>query len=269
MPELNVPPCPIHGAPPRALHTHNFEGIVAVAESIIETISGVGTISYTRCPYGYGSNFEGVVRVLEDLNASISGIAPSVRAGSGIYLTPSGAYTIINADYGVIVSGALVPGANVAFDYLSEGKIRVNTAAIISGGVVAVNVQGSEPPKINGTLWYDTNQGRLFVYGSGAAADPAGWYQTNADAIALKSAYPPSGAGQDSPARDGSLWYNTSLGSLFIYDVTTSGWYETAPGIKGADFGTGAPTPEKEGSLWYSATESTLKVWDGDSWISV
>jgi len=95
--------------------------------------------------------------------------------GSGIYLTPSGAYTIINADYGVIVSGALVPGANVAFDYLADGKLRVNTAAIISGGVVAVNVQGSEPPKINGTLWYDTNQGRLFVYGSGAGADPAGW----------------------------------------------------------------------------------------------
>ena len=32
--EVNNPPCPLHGAPPRSLHTHNFLGIVQAAESI-------------------------------------------------------------------------------------------------------------------------------------------------------------------------------------------------------------------------------------------
>jgi hypothetical protein len=68
--------------------------------NLLLTVSGVvGTTTYTRCPYGYPSNFEGVVRALEDLNASMSGIqgggggGSNVVAGSGIYLTSSGATT--------------------------------------------------------------------------------------------------------------------------------------------------------------------------------
>ena len=104
MAELNVPACPTHGPIPRALHSENFEGIVTVIESIIETVSGVGTVSYSRCPYGYPWNFEGVVRALEDLNTSISGIQAggggsgvvSITAGSGIYLSDGG--TKVNLD---------------------------------------------------------------------------------------------------------------------------------------------------------------------------
>ena len=262
MPEINNPPCPVHGTLPRALHEHNFFGIVTVIENIIDTISGVGTVSYTKCPYGYPWNFEGVVRALEDLNASISGIAPSVYAGSGIYITNSGGLSVVNADYGIITSGGLGAGTNVAFTYV-PGKTVINTAAIISGGVVSVNVQDTAPPSIEGTLWYDTNQGRLFVSASGD------WYQTNSDSFALKGAYPPSGIGNTAQQQDGLLWYNTQLGSLFIYDATTSGWYEAAPGDKGASFSTGAPIPEREGELWYSANESTLKVWNGTDWVSV
>ena len=75
MPEVNNPPCITHGALPRALHEANFNGIVTVISSIIDTVSGVGTVSYSRCPYGYEPNFDGVVRALEDLNTSISGIS--------------------------------------------------------------------------------------------------------------------------------------------------------------------------------------------------
>ncbi|MFZ9296665.1 MAG: sugar phosphate nucleotidyltransferase [Bacteroidia bacterium] len=127
MPEINSPPCPLHGALPRSLHEPNFEGIVTVIDKILLTVSGVvGTTTYTRCPYGYTYNFEGVVRALEDLNASISGIqggggGTNVVAGSGIYITPSGGYSIVNANYGTIVSGALVAGAFIDFDYLTEG----------------------------------------------------------------------------------------------------------------------------------------------------
>jgi hypothetical protein len=71
MPEINSPPCPTHGVLPRALHAESFEGIVTVIEEIITTVSGLGTVSYSRCPYGYPWNFEGAVRALEDLNTTI------------------------------------------------------------------------------------------------------------------------------------------------------------------------------------------------------
>jgi hypothetical protein len=154
MPEINTPPCPLHGDRPRALHTENFEGIVQVIDELLLTVSGVvGTTTYTRCPYGYPSNFEGVVRALEDLNASISGIqgggggGSNVVGGSGIYLTSSGIYDIINADYGAIVSGALVAGSNIDFDYLSGGRLEINSTATISGVQSAVYVQDSAPPE--------------------------------------------------------------------------------------------------------------------------
>ena len=105
--EVNSPPCPVHGAPPRALHPHNFFGIVTVIEEIIDTISGVGTTSFSRCPYGYPFNFEGVVRALEDLNLTASGIqggggAPiitsGVAPGSGLYASISGSLVLFNLD---------------------------------------------------------------------------------------------------------------------------------------------------------------------------
>ncbi len=262
MAEFNSPPCPTHGYLPRALHPENFRGAVDAIVEIIDSVSGVGTISYTKCPYGYEANFGGLVRALEDLNASISGIAPGVVGGSGIYITESGGVSVVNANYGVITSGGLGAGNNVAFTYI-PGKTVINTSATLSGAAVAVNVQSTAPLGVEGTLWYDTNQGRLFVYASGD------WYQTNADAFAIKGAYAPSGTGLNSPTRDGLLWYNTQIGTLFIYDATTSGWYETSSSDKGASYSTGAPIPDKEGELWYSTDESVLKVWDGTDWISV
>jgi hypothetical protein len=262
MPELNNPPCYVHGSFPRALHPENFRGAVDAIVEIIDSVSGVGTISYTKCPYGYEASFNGLVRALEDLNASISGIAPGVVGGSGIYITESGGVSVVNADYGVITSGGLSAGNNVAFTYI-PGQTVINTSATLSGAAVAVNVQNTAPLGVEGTLWYDTNQGRLFVYASGD------WLQTNADAFAIKGAYAPSGTGLNAPTRDGLLWYNTQIGTLFIYDAVTSGWYETSAGDKGASYSTGAPIPEKEGELWYSTDESVLKVWDGTDWISV
>lgn len=260
----NIPPCPVHGSIPRALHEHNFKGIVQVIEEIIFVASGLGSRSFSYCPAGYPWNFEGVVRALEDLNVTLSGVGggADIVSGSGIYITASGDYAVVNADYGVITSGGLGAGTNVAFTYV-PGQTVINTSAVISGGAVAVSVQDTAPPGIEGTLWYDTNQGRLFVFASGD------WYQTNADAYAIKGDYAPSGTGLNGPTRDGLLWYNTQIGTLFIYDATTSGWYETAPGDKGASYSTGAPIPEKEGELWYSTDESVLKVWNGTDWVSV
>jgi hypothetical protein len=84
------------------IYSQSFEGIVTVITDIIETVSGVGTTSFTLSPDGYPANFGGVVSALTDLNSTISGItagggSSSIAAGSGIYITTSGAVDIINA----------------------------------------------------------------------------------------------------------------------------------------------------------------------------
>lgn len=271
MTEINVPACPLHGSLPRALHSENFEGIVTVIDEILLTISGVvGTTTYTRCPYGYPYNFEGVVRALEDLNASMSGIqgggggGSSVVAGSGIYLTPSGAYDIIQVDYGAVVSGALVPGTYIDFDYLSGGRLEINSLATISGVQSAVYVQDNSPPESTGALWFDTNEGRLFVY-AGVSGE---WTQTNAEAIVLKSEVPPSGTGFNAPPRDGSLWFNSLMGNLFVYDATTSGWYETGS-TRSFAYGPAAPAPSAPGAGWFDSNTEQIKVWTGSQWADI
>ena len=296
MAEINVPACPTHGSIPRALHSENFEGIVTVVEELIEIVSGVGTTSYSRCPYGYPYNFEGVVRALEDLNTSISGVqggggGADIAAGSGIYFTTSGTATVINATVvsasgisisagsGIYLSDA---GTRINLDAIGEGSVTVlysGTVAVISGtdtqgggggGGASVTVSG-EPGTgyAAGDLWFDTNQGRLFVYASGNGVSEPSWYQTNTEAIALKSETAPSGTGENAPPRDGSIWFNTLMGSLFVYDATTSGWYEAGPSRSFA-YGPSAPAgTSTEGAGWFDTGSSTLKVWDGTSWTSV
>ena len=294
MTEVNVPACPTHGARPRALHSESFEGIVTVIEELIGTVSGVGTISYSRCPYGYPFNFEGVVRALEDLNTSVSGIqagggsASGIVAGSGIYITQSGSFEVINATVtsasgltisagsGIYLSDA---GTRINLNAIGDGSVTVlysGTTAVISGtdtqggggGGASITVSGApEDGYSTGSLWFDTNEGRLFVYASGGAVSEPAWYQTNAEAIALKGEVPPSGTGLNAPPRDGSIWFNNLMGSLFVYDAATSGWYETGPSRSFA-YGPAAPAPSTEGAGWYSTTDNALKVWDGMNWIS-
>lgn len=295
MTEINVPACLTHGARPRALHSESFEGIVTVIEELIGTVSGVGTVSFSRCPYGYPFNFEGVVRALEDLNTSISGIqtggggggsASGIVSGSGIYITQSGSFQVINATVTSASGVTISAGSGI---YLSNGGTRINlnaigtgsvtvlysgTTAIISGtdtqgggGGASVTVSGTpQPGYSNGSLWFDTNEGRLFVYASGGAVSNPAWYQTNAEAIALKGEVPPSGTGLNAPPRDGSIWFNSLMGSLFVYDAVTSGWYETGPSRSFA-YGPGAPAPSAQGAGWYDSANSHLRVWDGSQWV--
>lgn len=85
------------------IYSQSFEGIITVITDVIGTVSGVGTTSFTLSPEGYPSNFGGVVSALSDLNSTISGISGGgggsalIAAGSGIYITTSGAFDVINA----------------------------------------------------------------------------------------------------------------------------------------------------------------------------
>jgi hypothetical protein len=328
MTEINVPACPTHGVLPRALHSESFQGIVEVIEELIGTVSGVGTTSYSRCPYGYPWNFEGVVRALEDLNTSISGIsggggggtASGIVAGSGIYITQSGSFEVINAvpstSSGIVAGSGIYISQSGSFEvinatitsasgltisagsgiYLSDAGTKINldalgtgsvtvlysgTTALISGtdtqggggggsaSGTAVIVSGDPGTGYTaGSLWFDTNEGRLFVYASGNGVSDPAWYQTNAEAIASKGEAPPSGTGLNAPPRDGSIWFNSLMGSLFVYDAVTSGWYETGPSRSFA-YGPAAPPPSTQGAGWYDSANSHLRVWDGSSWIQV
>ena len=295
--EQNIPPCPLHGAPPRALHPHNFYGIVTVIEELITTVSGVGTTSFSRCPYGYPSNFEGIVRALEDLNLTVSGIqgggggggsASGIVAGSGIYVTISGTSFIINsAALPVYPGSGITPEASgtgvtagTVFHVITSGQGGIETGYdgtinVISGGpngggggagVIVGPSPGSDYQ--TGTLWFDTNEGRLFVYASGADVAQPDFYQTNAEALAIMSEVPPSGAGLNAPPRDGSIWFNSLMGSLFIYDGVSSGWYETAPTLTPA-YAPSQPLGVVPGANYIDSTESNFSYWDGANWVTV
>ena len=214
---MTLAPCPTHGSTYRALHEHNFRGIVEVIDELFLTISGVvGTKSYSRCAIGYPWNFEGIVRALEDLNTTISGIqgGANIAAGSGIYTTTSGDVTVINSaiiggsgvyitysgsyaeiNTSVTAASGIIYTAGSGL-YLSDGGTRLNLGAYgegstsviyngnqvaISGaaGASAVTVSGSpEAGYKAGQLWFDTNQGRLFIYASGNGVASPAWYQT-------------------------------------------------------------------------------------------
>ena len=304
---MTLAPCPTHGSTYRALHEHNFRGIVEVIEDLFITISGVvGTTSYSRCAVGYPWNFEGIVRALEDLNTTISGIqggGANIAAGSGIYTTTSGDVTLINS---AIVGGSgvyitysgsyaqvntsVTAASGIIYTagsglYLSDGGTRLNLGAYgegstsvtyngnqvaISGtaGASAVTVSGSPAAGYEaGQLWFDTNQGRLFVYASGNGVASPAWYQTNSDSVVLKGDLPPSGTGLNAPVRDGSLWFSTLIGNLFVYDATTSGWYETGPSRTFAYGPTEPANTSAPGAGWYDTANQHIRVWTGTSWV--
>jgi hypothetical protein len=276
----------------------------------------VGTSSFTIDPSGYSWNFEGLVQVIEDLNWTMSGIsaggggsASGIVAGSGIYITQSGTFQVLNTNAsqasGIVggsgiyitlsgtsqvINATVLSASGVAFTagsglYLSDGGTKFNlgaygegsTSVIYNGGLVAISgadsasitVSGSPRPGYsNGALWFDINQGRMFVYASGNGVSTPSWYQTNAEALALKGESAPSGTGLNAPPRDGSLWFNTLIGNLFVYDATSSGWYETGPSRSFA-YGNIAPAPSVEGAGWVDSSTNALKVWNGVSWVAV
>jgi len=299
---MTLAPCPTHGSTYRALHEPNFRGIVDVIELLLDTVSGVGTTSYSRCATGYTPNFDGVVRALEDLNTTISGIqggggASDIQAGSGIYFTASGTATVINATVtsasGITYTAGsglyLINGSefNINYDNVFQNSVSGhifgagdntvsysgNTVTIsgsgtasTGGGGTSVTVSGAPAANYtNGSLWFDTNEGRLFVYASGNGVASPAWYQTNADAIVNKGELPPSGTGLNAPERDGLLWFNTLVGNLFVYDATSSGWYEAGPSRSFA-YSAVSPPPSTQGAGWYDTVSQHLFVWDGTSW---
>lgn len=297
--------CP-HYPSRHSFHTPNFKGTIAALVQCIYTISGVGTSSFTIDPSGYASNFEGLVQCIEDLNFTMSGISAgggggtTIKAGSGIYFTASGTATVINATVTSASGTVFTAGSglyltngtqfNINYDQVFQSSVSGHVlgagdnTVIYSGnnltvsgtgggggggGGASVTVSGNPTAGYStGSLWFDTSEGRLFVYASGNGVTDPAWYQTNAEALAYKGENPPSGAGYNAPPRDGSLWFNNLMGSLFVYDAVSSGWYESGPS-RGLSYSTGAPAASTEGAVWVESGTNLVKVWNGSSWADI
>ena len=139
---------------------------------------------------GTASSFAGIVAALNQLR---------VQNGETSKSYPSSYQGIIQAivdlqKWGTADNGEYPPGWEIITD--DEGNVI--------GGNFA-------PPPKNGDLWFDTRQGRLFVW------IDDGFYQTNgADGLPTVS--------DSVPAQEvtGGLWFNTLNNGLYIYDGT--GW---------------------------------------------
>lgn len=150
------------------VYSQSFEGIITVITDIIGTVSGVGTTSFTLSSEGYPANFGGVVSALSDLNSTISGISGGgggsalIAAGSGIYITTSGSYDVINATItsasGLLYtagSGLYLVGSsefNVDFDKVFQGSVSGQILAAGSNTVLSsgnyITISGTDVSSI-------------------------------------------------------------------------------------------------------------------------
>ncbi|HAW77690.1 MAG TPA: hypothetical protein DCW74_18390 [Alteromonas australica] len=195
-------------------------------------------------PIKHQHNFRGIVEAVEDIIFTVSGLGTTSysRCADGYEYNFKGIVQVLE-DLNTSISGIIA----------GSGGDGTNTIIVGPSGVVNPS---------SGNLWFDTNQGRLFVWASD------NWYQTNAEAIALFSDTPPSPSGLQAPPRDGSLWYNTNTGSLFVYEESTAGWYE-ASSTKLIQFGPEEPVGLVVGEPWADTANNVLKIWNGTTWAAI
>jgi len=69
------------------------------------------------------------------------------------------------------------------------------------------------------------------------------------------------------PPSDGTLWFDTRQGRLFIW--VQDGFYQTNGGDGLPYVSDDPPEEEIKGHLWYNTSNRSLYLWDGDSWVIV
>jgi len=127
-------------------YSQSFEGIIDALTDVIFTVSGVGTTSFTLSSQGYPSNFAGVAQAITDLNYTLSGVTGGgggggtpIAAGSGIYLTTSGAVSIINS--AITSASGTVFSAGSGLYLVNSTEFNINYDSVfqnsVSGHVLA------------------------------------------------------------------------------------------------------------------------------------
>lgn len=102
----SAPTIPVEEVAASLAYSSSFNGIIQVITNVIETVSGVGTTSYTINPNGYANNFGGVVEALSDLNETASGLgfAPFTYAPNGYSNNFKGVIEVLS-DFNQTMSG--------------------------------------------------------------------------------------------------------------------------------------------------------------------
>jgi hypothetical protein len=139
-------------------------------------------------------------------------------------------------------SQRIVPSANGMIRYNTdfneyEGYASTGWAPLGGGGATVSQVVPDTNVK-NGDLWWDSTDGRLYIYYQDA--DSSQWVDASPDAnIAVQS-------GPNPPANAvvNDLWFNTNTGLLYIYyqDADSVQWVDTAAGGAGDGGGGGTTT---------------------------
>ena len=168
---------------------------------------------YFKPGFGKRDGYGGVVAALQDLHVSMTGQTKSY---------PENFAGIIAAIKDLQIAAEEGPGSET-------GPTPPNLEIIINPDTGIPEYDYTEEPA-NGDLWFDTRQGRLFVW-----VDDD-WYQTNgADGLPIvtETANPP-GVQYIVP---GQLWWDKSNNDLYIFDGT----YQHADGTVDTDPTDGQP----------------------------
>ena len=156
---------------------------------------------YAKGAFGVAESYGGIVGALQDL---------AVESGARSKAYPHNFAGIIAAIQDLSIASdnpPVKPGPNPGGGALPDPDADTDE-----------DWQEVIPPR-EGDLWFDTRQGRLFVYVNSE------WIQTNgADGLAAitENATPPSLEDGELPA-PGQLWYNSSDNDLYIHDGTYQG----------------------------------------------
>ena len=184
-----------------------------------------------------------------------------------------------NDDFTIGVDSATETEEGVITDAPIDGQkyARQNAGwSVVTGGGGGV-VIGTNPPvdPDAGQLWFDSNDGRLYIY----YVDPDGtaqWVDASPDNYQAIT----SGVNPPNAAIPNDLWFNSETGAIFIYYEDPSGdsqWVDTAVGTEGGGGGGGAsvsvseepPASPSVGDLWWDTSSdiARLFIFYDDVWV--
>ena len=122
------------------------------------------------------------------------------------------------------------------------------------GGNVSISDNAPASPTV-GDLWYNSNEGRTYIYYDNT------WVNSAGDAKVTVAATAPR------VATTGDLWFDTAHNITYIY--YNSNWVNSVPVNNFAiTVNSTAPRTPNEGDLWYDTGAQTTKIYVGSSWIS-
>ena len=134
------------------------------------------------------------------------------------------------------------------------GTLSWRDQAAATGGNVSISDTAPTSPA-SGDLWYNSNEGRTYIFYDGT------WVNSAGDAkVTINSTAP-------RVATSGDLWFDTDDSITYIY--YNNAWVQSVPVNNFAiTVNSTDPRNPREGDLWYDTVAQTTKIYVGTSWIS-